>query len=138
MDGLSADKLRVLLHPIKEKKELEPSKEISDKEETKFDLQKAKEVMEQDFRDNMVLATLQDGTRGKWKTAQVMYSFALPHKVMYYIFFKKVSSFDGFFLTVLTDYFFFISLRVLLRISQVPFVAQCRIDSTWFILDMII
>ena len=87
MDGLSADKLRVLLHPIKEKKEVEPSKENSDKEEMKFDLQKAKEVMEQDFRDNMVLATLQDGTRGKWKTAQVMYSFALPHKVMYYIIF---------------------------------------------------
>ena len=97
MDGLSADKLRVLLHPIKEKKEVEPSKENSDKEEMKFDLQKAKEVMEQDFRDNMVLATLQDGTRGKWKTAQVMYSFALPHKVMYYIFLKKVSSFDVFF-----------------------------------------
>ena len=96
MDGLSADKLRVLLHPIKEKKEVEPSKENSDKED-KFDLQKAKEVMEQDFRDNMVLATLQDGTRGKWKTAQVMYSFALPHKVMYYIFLKKVSSFDVFF-----------------------------------------
>ena len=87
MDGLSADKLRVLLHPIKEKKEVKTSKENSDKEEMKFDLQKAKEVMEQDFRDNMVLATLQDGTRGKWKTAQVMYSFALPHKVMYYIIF---------------------------------------------------
>ena len=97
MDGLSADKLRVLLHPIKEKKEVKTSKENSDKEEMKFDLQKAKEVMEQDFRDNMVLATLQDGTRGKWKTAQVMYSFALPHKVMYYIFLKKVSSFDVFF-----------------------------------------
>jgi len=82
MDGLSAYKLRVLLHPIKEKKEVEPSKENSDKEEMKFDLQKAKEVMEQDFRDNMVLATLQDGTRGKWKTAQVMYSFALPHKII--------------------------------------------------------
>ena len=86
MDGLSADKLRVLLHPIKEKKEVETLKE-NDKEIMKFDLQKAKEVMEQDFRDNMVLATLQDGTRGKWKTAQVMYSFALPHKVMYYTFF---------------------------------------------------
>ena len=95
MDGLSADKLRVLLHPIKEKKaEDQTSKENNDKEEMKFDLQKAKEVMEQDFRDNMVLATLQDGTRGKWKTAQVMYSFALPHKVMYYIIFFKVSSFD--------------------------------------------
>ena len=94
MDGLSADKLRVLLHPIKEKKEVEPSKENSDKEEMKFDLQKAKEVMEQDFRDNMVLATLQDGTRGKWKTAQVMYSFALPHKVMFFLILLISSSFE--------------------------------------------
>ena len=79
MDGLSADKLRVLLHPVKKEKR-DIKLEESDENE-KFDLQVAKEAMEKAFRDNMVLASLQDGTRGKWKTAQVMYSFALPHKV---------------------------------------------------------
>ena len=34
-----------------------------------------------DFRDNVVLATLQDGTMGKWKEAQVAYSYPLEHKV---------------------------------------------------------
>ena len=36
-----------------------------------------------DFRDNVVLATLQDGTMGKWKEAQVAYSYPLEHKVRY-------------------------------------------------------
>ena len=34
-----------------------------------------------DFRDNVVLATLQDGTMGKWREAQVAYSYPLEHKV---------------------------------------------------------
>ena len=81
MDGLSADKLRVLLHPTKDtKKETNDNKKV-DEDNANFEIQETKESMEQAFRDNMVLATLQDGTRGKWKTAQVMYSFALPHKV---------------------------------------------------------
>ena len=82
MDGLSADKLRVLLHPTKDKKmETNDNKKV-DEDNANFEIQETKESMEQAFRDNMVLATLQDGTRGKWKTAQVMYSFALPHKVL--------------------------------------------------------
>ena len=40
-----------------------------------------KEEFEVSFRDNQVLATLNDGTRGLWKTAHVMYSYPLPHKV---------------------------------------------------------
>ena len=41
----------------------------------------SKEVFELQFKDNKVLATLNDGTRGLWKSAQVMYSYPLPHKV---------------------------------------------------------
>ena len=33
------------------------------------------------IKDNKVLATLKDGTMGLWKSAQVMYSYPLPHKV---------------------------------------------------------
>ena len=40
-----------------------------------------KEEFEISFRDNQVLAKLNDGTRGLWKTAHVMYSYPLPHKV---------------------------------------------------------
>ena len=40
-----------------------------------------KENFQINFRDNQVLATLNDGTRGLWKTAHVMYSYPLPHKV---------------------------------------------------------
>ena len=81
MDGLSADKLRVLLNPIKEEKKAVKVKKDNDDDVDRFDVQETKESMEEEFRDIMVLATLQDGTRGLWKTAQVMYSFAMPHKV---------------------------------------------------------
>ena len=81
MDGLSADKLRVLLNPIKDEMKADKVKKDDDGEVDRFDVQETKESMEEEFRDIMVLATLQDGTRGLWKTAQVMYSFAMPHKV---------------------------------------------------------
>ena len=38
----------------------------------------------------MVLATLQDGTMGKWKEAQVAYSYPLEHKVRYVMYEIKV------------------------------------------------
>ena len=44
-----------------------------------------KEEFEISFRDNQVLATLNDGTRGLWKTAHVMYSYPLPHKVQNFL-----------------------------------------------------
>ena len=84
MDGLSADKLRVLLHPVKEsenkdEKEMEDGGEENDNEKSVEMV--SKEVFELEFKDNKVLATLKDGTMGLWKSAQVMYSYPLPHKV---------------------------------------------------------
>ena len=82
MDGLSADKLRVLLHPVKELKDEEDTVEADDVIEDEKSVEMiSKEVFELQFKDNKVLATLNDGTRGLWKSAQVMYSYPLPHKV---------------------------------------------------------
>ena len=81
MDGLSADKLRVLLHPVKDTKdedEIDTEDVIEDEKSVEMI---SKEVFELQFKDNKVLATLNDGTRGLWKSAQVMYSYPLPHKV---------------------------------------------------------
>ncbi len=97
MNGLSADKLRVLLHPVPEDLEVEDkdggelSDELTSRDRDDDDrrrnrdkpnqLELSKENFELNFRHNQVLASLQDGTRGMWKTAQVMYSYPLPHKV---------------------------------------------------------
>ena len=82
MDGLSANKLRVLLHPVKES---EKKDEILDEEEDEKSVEMvSKEVFEMEFKDNKVLAELNDGTSGRWKSAQVMYSYPLPHKVSTY------------------------------------------------------
>jgi len=35
-----------------------------------------------DFRESVVLSSLQDSTRGEWKTAQVLYSYPRSHKVI--------------------------------------------------------
>lgn len=78
MDGLSVDKLRVLLHPAKEEKKAD----IEEEDENKELIIISKEEFEADFRDNQVLATLKDGTRGLWKAAQVMYSYPLPHSLI--------------------------------------------------------
>ena len=81
MDGLSADKLRVLLHPVKDTKdEDDVDTEVVIEDEKSVEMI-SKEVFELQFKDNKVLATLNDGTRGLWKSAQVMYSYPLPHKV---------------------------------------------------------
>ena len=79
MDGLSADKLRVLLHPVKDTKDETDTEDVIEDEKSVEMI--SKEVFELQFKDNKVLATLNDGTRGLWKSAQVMYSYPLPHKV---------------------------------------------------------
>ena len=83
MDGLSVDKLRVLLQPITEvdkKQDKFETTEDNIEDVEVIDLA-PKENFEITFKDNQVLATLNDGTRGLWKTAHVMYSYPLPHKV---------------------------------------------------------
>ena len=76
MDGLSADKLKVLLHPQNnkgygehktnndDKHVMNAGKSGSDPTATEF----------ANFEDSVVLTTLQDNTRGKWKTAQAGFS----------------------------------------------------------------
>ena len=76
MDGLSADKMKVLLQPYDKnsfsqeesdsnnKLILTDTKDESNHPSTDF----------QSFKDSTVLTTMQDSTRGKWKRAQVLYS----------------------------------------------------------------
>ena len=89
MNGLSADKLRVLLQPVKEEKiQIQAQDRMDDEKEPETEREATSAVSKQDFegsfRENQVLATLQDGTRGLWKAAQVMYSFPLKHRVSSY------------------------------------------------------
>ncbi len=98
MNGLSADKLRVLLHLYKEENEVNGSKGDDDFED--FGISGALKSKDRDddnilstspaaltsmnfFRDNVVLASLQDSTRGEWREAHVMYTFPDSHKVHY-------------------------------------------------------
>lgn len=95
MNGLSADKLRLLLQPYEES-EIDPETDDQTAETgdnpfaldfNKSNRKGSSSSKDQDgkdkfdFRDNMVLATLKDSTRGEWKSAQVMYSFPSSHKV---------------------------------------------------------
>ena len=59
MEGLSADKLRVLLLPYNE----------------------VKGALMPDYKAIEVLTTLKDTTMGSWKMAQIMYTFPGAHKV---------------------------------------------------------
>lgn len=92
-DGLSPDKLRLLLHPVKDD-DFEHADSIGDSGSSLSDLliglDKTKAVRENkapstsmDFRENTVLATIQDSTRGEWKTAQVMYSYHDIHQIIF-------------------------------------------------------
>ena len=92
MDGLSSDKLRMLLHPVDDDDGFDEGAgdgndgagDGDDKDgggDGQMALRSASGSTF-DFRDNVVLATLQDGTMGKWMEAQVMYSYAKPHKVL--------------------------------------------------------
>ena len=59
MDGLSADKMRVLLMPYTQKGEF----------------------YRPDMKSIIVLTTLKDSTMGAWKSASIQYTFPGPHKV---------------------------------------------------------
>jgi len=60
ISGLSADRLRILLHPVNLREDPD----------------------EIDFSNDVVLATLLDDTRGEWKSAQVMYTFPEEHTLI--------------------------------------------------------
>ena len=108
MHGLSADKLRVLLHPYDDDEE-QGQEDGDDDSEFGFesisaagsgngdgdgdkpdlkdllggggDHDEVKGSGGMDFRESVVLTTLQDSTRGEWKATQVLYSFPDRHKV---------------------------------------------------------
>ena len=61
LEGLSADRLRVLLHPVEHL--------VEDFGVTSFD-------------NDVVLATLMDSTRGEWKVAQVLYTYPTQHTLI--------------------------------------------------------
>ena len=95
MDGLSSDKLRMLLHPMDEEfldddASDDDGEDGDDESDGGGGDDKASINSKFDFRDNVVLATLQDGTRGKWMETQVMYSYAKPHKVSSHLLSKKI------------------------------------------------
>ena len=62
ISGLSADRLRVLLHPVN----LDEDPDIPN------------------FNNDVVLATLIDDTREDWKQAQVLYTYPEEHTVCYF------------------------------------------------------
>ena len=107
MNGHSADKLRLLLHPYEEKIGNPETPEtnyddgdydddyrgsdgalikrrqdtgVTDEENAEINTSGDKRF---DFRKNVVLTTLRDSTRGEWNTAQVMYSHPGTHKVLF-------------------------------------------------------
>ena len=73
MDGLSADKMKVLLHPHDKDSLVEEEPHSDDKlmlSDTKDETNHHSTDFPS-FKDSMVLTTMQDSTRGKWKRAQV-------------------------------------------------------------------
>ena len=73
MDGLSADKMKVLLHPHDKNSFIEEESDTDDKlmlTDTK-DESNHQSTEFPSFKDSTVLTTMQDSTRGKWKRAQV-------------------------------------------------------------------
>ena len=80
MDGLSADKMKVLLHPSYDKKK----EKVEDGDDNKLLINNNRLESNHhpstefpSFGDSIVLSTMQDSTRGKWKRAQVSFSFLL-------------------------------------------------------------
>ena len=77
MDGLSADKMKVLLHPQDDNKFTEDEAHNDDKHimsDTRGETnQPAAEFLS--FKDSIVLTMLQDNTRGKWRRAQAGFLF---------------------------------------------------------------
>ncbi len=111
MHGLSADKLRVLLHPTDEVKKTDEDDDKKDDDDDEFavdsvsatlkredDLtddsdsgEEAKKKNKMDFRESVVLTSLQDSTRGEWKSTEVLYSYPSTHKVKFMTLFDMVS-----------------------------------------------
>ncbi|XP_023328229.1 MAM and LDL-receptor class A domain-containing protein 1 [Eurytemora carolleeae] len=60
ISGLSADRLRILLHPVDYREDPDSA----------------------DFSNDVVLASLLDDTRGAWKSAKVMYTFPEEHTLI--------------------------------------------------------
>ena len=69
ISGLSADRLRVLLHPVN-------LDEVEEEEEPEG---RDKPL---NFNNDVVLATLIDNTLGTWKEAQVLYTYPEEHTVI--------------------------------------------------------
>ena len=73
MDGLSADKMKVLLQPYDKSHFLKEESDANDKlilTDTKDESNQPSSDFPS-FKDSTVLTTMQDSTRGKWKRAQV-------------------------------------------------------------------
>ena len=73
MDGLSADKMKVLLHPHDKDNLMDEGLHTDDKlmlSDTKDETNHPSTDFPS-FKDSTVLTTMQDSTRGKWKRAQV-------------------------------------------------------------------
>lgn len=92
MNGLSADKLRLLLQPrekpqMTNKEKIGPEAEVEDFGASTAEISSTKvssaplALTTGGFRNNIVLATLQDSTRAAWKEVQVMYSYPSSHRV---------------------------------------------------------
>jgi len=87
MDGLSADKMKVLLHPhddnslMKEEEAHHSDDKLMINDNTRVESNHPSTDF-LSFKDSIVLSTMQDSTRGKWKRAQVMYSYPAAHKIV--------------------------------------------------------
>ena len=77
MDGLSADKMKVLLHPHEKKREKEEDNDDNKLliNNNRLESNHHPSTEFPSFGDSIVLSTMQDGTRGKWKRAQVRFAF---------------------------------------------------------------
>jgi hypothetical protein len=81
MDGLSAEKMKVLLHPHDKNKLMVEEPQSDDK----LVMSNTRDESNQpspdflSFKDSIVLTTMQDGTRGKWKRAQA--GFLIPKNI---------------------------------------------------------
>lgn len=87
MDGLSSDKMKVLLHPQDDNKFTEDGAHNEDKHmmsDTRGESNHPP-VEFLSFKDSIVLTTLQDNTRGKWKRAQAGFLFNY-NRIIYELF----------------------------------------------------
>ena len=81
MDGLSADKMKVLLHPHDKNQPMEEEPQNDDKHVMGNTRDESNQPSTDfpSFKDSIVLTTMQDGTRGKWKRAQAGFLILLKY-----------------------------------------------------------